>query len=253
MRTVLLLVLGVFTRQKLQINGSVVLGFDESPWPCGTPSWYTPLSWMILSKQKNLHLFSSQYDCVFLLRRLFVHGLFVSWGSPGWRFIINSQANVHVTIDCSTVLTLVLGVFTRQKLHINGSVVLGIDESPWPCETPSWYTPLSWMILSKQKNLHLFSSQNDCVFPLRRPSRIPCLLCSAYSSDWIHLIFLHLIKQLQKVCRVSSFVRNCKNVKFWQVFKICNLDFVSFWLGIWCESLVWVIMGRRGVSQNQAF
>ena len=23
-----------------------------------------------------------------------------------------------------------------------------------------------------------------------------------------------------------------------------------FWLGIWCESLVWVIMGRRGVSQN---
>ena len=23
-----------------------------------------------------------------------------------------------------------------------------------------------------------------------------------------------------------------------------------FWLGIWCESLVWVIIGRRGVSQN---
>ena len=47
------------------INGSVVLGADESPRPCGTPSWYTPLSWMILSKQKNLHLFSSQYICVF--------------------------------------------------------------------------------------------------------------------------------------------------------------------------------------------
>ena len=31
---------------------------------------------------------------------------------------------------------------------------------------------------------------------------------------------------------------------------ICNFDFVSFWLRIWCESLVWVIMGRRGVSQN---
>ena len=35
-----------------------------------------------------------------------------------------------------------------------------------------------------------------------RPSRIPCLLCSAYSSGWIHFIFIHLIKQLQKVCRV---------------------------------------------------
>ena len=38
--------------------------------------------------------------------------------------------------------------------------------------------------------------------------------------------------------------------KIWQFFKTCNFDCVLFWLGIWCESLVWVIMGRRGVSQN---
>ena len=101
----------------------------------------------------------------FSLRRPFVHGLFVSWGATGWRFVINSPTNVHVTIDCSTVLPLVLGVVIRQKLLINGSVVLGADESPWPCGTPSWYTPFSWMILSKQKNLHPFSSQYICVFP----------------------------------------------------------------------------------------
>ena len=83
-----------------------------------------------------------------------------------------------------------------------------------------------------------------------RPSRIPCPLCSFYSSGWIHFIFMHLIKQLQKVCHVQSFLPNFKNFKFWQFFKICNFDFVLFWLGIWCESLVWVIMGRRGVSQN---
>ena len=65
---------------------------------------------------------------------------------------------------CSTVLPLVSGIVTRQKSQINGSVVLGTDESPWPCGTPSWYTPLSWMILSKQKDLHLFSSQYVCVF-----------------------------------------------------------------------------------------
>ena len=41
-----------------------------------------------------------------------------------------------------------------------------------------------------------------------------------------------------------------QNLKFWQFFKIRNFDFVLFWLGIWCESLVWVIMGWRGVSQN---
>ena len=34
------------------------------------------------------------------------------------------------------------------------------------------------------------------------PSCIPCPLCIAYSSDWIHFIFIHLIKQLRKVCSV---------------------------------------------------
>ena len=43
-----------------------------------------------------------------------------------------------------------------------------------------------------------------------RPSRITCPLCSAYSSGWIHFIFTHLIKQLQKVCRVSSSLQNFK-------------------------------------------
>ena len=46
--------------------------------------------------------------------------------------------------------------------------------------------------------------------PSVRPSHIPCPLCSAYSSDWIHFIFIHLIKQLQKVCHVGSFVQNFK-------------------------------------------
>ena len=82
-----------------------------------------------------------------------------------------------------------------------------------------------------------------------RPSRIPCPFCSFYSSGWIHFIFMHLIKQLPKVCRVQSFLQN---LKFWQFFKICNFDFVLFWLGIWCESLVWVIMGRRrGISERR--
>ena len=49
---------------------------------------------------------------------------------------------------------------------------------------------------------------------------------------------------------LAEFLAKFKNLKFWQFFKICNFDFVLFWLGIWCESLVWVIMGRRGVSQN---
>ena len=40
------------------------------------------------------------------------------------------------------------------------------------------------------------------VRPSVRPYSIPCPLCTAYSSGWIHFIFWHLIKQLQKVCRM---------------------------------------------------
>ena len=41
---------------------------------------------------------------------------------------------------------------------------------------------------------------------------------------------------------------SCKNsdVKFLAFFLICNFDFVLFWLGNWCESLVWAIMGGGG-------
>ena len=38
--------------------------------------------------------------------------------------------------------------------------------------------------------------------PSARPARIPCPLCSAYSSGLIHFIFTHLIKQFQKVYRL---------------------------------------------------
>ena len=44
------------------------------------------------------------------------------------------------------------------------------------------------------------------VHPSKRPSRIPCPLCSSCSSGWIHFIFIHLIKQLHKVCCMQSFL-----------------------------------------------
>ena len=38
------------------------------------------------------------------------------------------------------------------------------------------------------------------------------------------------------------FVWKFKNLKFWRILEICNFDFVSFWLGIQYDSMVWVIM-----------
>ena len=50
--------------------------------------------------------------------------------------------------------------------------------------------------------VYWFHSIRSSVRPSVHPSRILCPLCSAYSSGWIHFIFTHLIKQLQKMCRM---------------------------------------------------
>ena len=53
----------------------------------------------------------------------------------------------------------------------------------------------------------------------------------------------------KKVCCMWSFLQNFK-IWIFSNLKKKYLDFVFFWLGIWCESLVSVIMGWWGVSQN---
>ena len=73
-----------------------------------------------------------------------------------------------------------------------------------------------------------------------------CPLCIFHNTSRIHFIFAHLIKQLQKVCCVKGIVK-FQNLKFWQIFGICNFDFVLLWHGIWYESIIWVIMGQQGV------
>ena len=82
------------------------------------------------------------------------------------------------------------------------------------------------------------------------PFHIPCLLCSAYSSGWIHVIFIYILSSNFRKCVACKVPSKILNLNFRQFFKICNLDFVLFWPRIWCESLVWEIMGRQGVSQN---
>ena len=77
------------------------------------------------------------------------------------------------------------------------------------------------------------------------PSRIPYPLCSTYSSGWIHFIFIILPSNCRRcvACKIAD------QISKFEFFKICYFDFVFFWL-FWCESLVWVILRQRGVSQN---
>ena len=76
-------------------------------------------------------------------------------------------------------------------------------------------------------------------------------LCSTYSSGWIHS-YLYILSSNFRRC-VACFLQNFKTWIFCNFFKFVTLSWdltFFFWLGIWCESLVWVIMGQQGVFQN---
>ena len=63
------------------------------------------------------------------------------------------------------------------------------------------------------------------------PSHIPCLPCSAYSSGLIHFMFIHLIKQPQKMCHVWRFLQSLKIWSFGDFFKFVILTLSCFDLG----------------------
>ena len=89
------------------------------------------------------------------------------------------------------------------------------------------------------------------VRPSVRPSVdkiVSALYLPKYSPDPFHMCTSYQATS-EGVCRVKI-IAKLKNMNFWQFFVICNFDFVLLWHGIWYESIVWVIMGRRGYSQN---
>ena len=88
-----------------------------------------------------------------------------------------------------------------------------------------YHTPAQWSCWGGYTGFTL------SVRPSVRPSRIPCPLCSTCSFGWIHFIFTHLIKQLQKVCRVWSFLQNFKICIFGNFFKFVTLTLSCFHLG----------------------
>ena len=93
----------------------------------------------------------------------FVHGLFVSWGATGWRFVINSRANIHVTIDCSTVLPVVLGIVTRHKLQSMDLWYWELMSRPDPAVLPvGTLHSLEWFWVSRR--IFIYSHHNTSVF-----------------------------------------------------------------------------------------
>ena len=78
---------------------------------------------------------------------------------------------------------------------------------------------------------------------------VSALYLQQYSLDPYHICTSYQATS-EGVSGVMS-VTKFKNLKFWRILKICNLDFVFFWLGIQYDSIEWVIMRRRGVSSER--
>ena len=76
---------------------------------------------------------------------------------------------------------------------------------------------------------------------------VSALYIQQYSSDPFHICTSYQATS-EGVSHVM-FVSKFKKLKFWWNVSICNFDFV-FWLGIQYDSIVWVIMRRRGYPQN---
>ena len=89
------------------------------------------------------------------------------------------------------------------------------------------YESIIWVIMGRQG---LFSERS-------RSNYTPRFNEVDRGVYWYHLVRLSVCGQ-----------------KFWQIFKICNFDFVIFWLGIQYDSMVW---GNHeaagGILRTQAF
>ena len=94
----------------------------------------------------------------------------------------------------------------------------------------------------------------------RRPSVCPSVCLSVCGHNRVRSVtstilagcipYLHIVSSNFRGCVACNAV--CKIIKFyfWQIFQMCNFDFVLFWLGIWYVSITWVITGRQGYSKK---
>ena len=75
-----------------------------------------------------------------------------------------------------------------HRTRLTASVTFVVNHNHNPAQRSCW----GFVLVSLPRSIH----------PSVCPFCILCPLCSDYSFGWIHFIFIHLIKQLQKVCRV---------------------------------------------------
>ena len=154
----------------------------------------------------------------------------------------------------------------QDPLELLVLVPWDINTSPDQCvfhnvsvSSVEWVSCRNIIIPSAQKScwgVYWFYSVRLSICQYVRPSVHPsfqhsvsALYCLQFWLDPFHILTSYQATS-EGVSHVK-FLAKFQNLDFWQFIWICNFDFVLFWLGIWCESLVCVIMGRY--LRTQAF
>ena len=109
--------------------------------------------------------------------------------------------------------------------------------------------PLEWFWISRR--IFIYSHHNTFVLfsemSIRPAFRVRSVAPTVMLGSISYLYNLSSNIRRCVVCKVSC---NISKFEFLAFFLNCNFDLVFFSFGISCESLVWVIVGRQGVSQN---
>ena len=144
-----------------------------------------------------------------------------AWICPRWRHIGNRSVQVHFKNWSRDKMAAIL-----QTAFSDSFSWMKIVIPPASTKLKGGYTGITLSVC-------LSVDRIVSALYLQQYSLDPFLICTSYQAA------------SECVSRVMS-VSKYWNLKFWRIFKICNFDFVFFWLGIQYDSMVWVIIRRRG-------
>ena len=162
---------------------------------------------------------------------------------------LNSYRNTEMFIDetaFENVVCKMAAIWSRGN-ELKEVGMLSVWEFPCDYSPTENNTPLQSYLLYPPHNevvggyFGFTLSVRPSVHPTSRVRSVAPTVLVGSISYW-HILSRNLKSCV--ACKVS-----CKILKFEfsAIFKICNFDFVLFWLGIWCESLV-LTAGKKGAN-----
>ena len=130
-----------------------------------------------------------------------------------WRYIVTSSLIGWVHTKWSLCICQVIAPYSWNEASVSfanhswskivsGNGLVSVQGPLWDQPFHVVHEVVSFLHPPHNEVVGRYIGFTPFVRPSISPSRIPFPLYSAYSSGWIHVISMHLIKQHQKVCRM---------------------------------------------------